>query len=193
MNNEILNKKNSTSESEDIFSNSFSNNIDFVKRFGARGAYLQLEFRNAYDTQENDNYFYSESFDYRDGEEIARIQDQYIDEDANSENYSFGVSQRSVLSEDLFLDLSYNFSSNHDENQRFVYEADDNGNYTVINDTLSSDFEVKSRQHRPNAGINFEGDVWRIDTNIGLLNTTLENNNFLSETSFNNTFNNDID
>lgn len=179
-----------TSESEDIFSNSFSNNIDFVKRFGARGAYLQLEFRNAYDTQENDNYFYSESFDYRDGEEIARIQDQYIDEDANSENYSFGVSQRSVLSEDLFLDLSYNFSSNHDENQRFVYEADDNGNYTVINDTLSSDFEVKSRQHRPNAGINFEGDVWRIDTNIGLLNTTLENNNFLSETSFNNTFNN---
>ncbi|MCL6219737.1 outer membrane beta-barrel protein [Zunongwangia pacifica] len=179
-----------TSESEDIVSNNFSNNVDFVKRFGKRGAYLQLEFRNSYDTRENDNYFYSESFDYRDGEEISKIQDQYIDEDSDTQNYSAGVSQRSVLSDDLFLDLSYNFSSNIDKNKRFVYEADDSGNYIVINDTLSSDFEVQSRQHTPNAGINYEGDVWRVDTNIGLLNTTLENNNFLSETSFSSTYNN---
>ncbi|WBL22926.1 outer membrane beta-barrel protein [Zunongwangia sp. HRR-M8] len=177
-------------ESEDIHSTSFSNNIDFIKRFGNRGAFLQLEFRTTYDDQENDNYFYSERVVYDDNGNNTEIQDQYIDEDGNTENYSFSVSQRSVLSDDLFLDLSYDFSSNNNTNERYVFEADENGDYSVLNEGLSSNFEVKSRQHIPNAGINYEGDVWRIDTNFGLLNTTLENNNYLSDISFDNTYNN---
>ncbi|MDN3595369.1 outer membrane beta-barrel protein [Zunongwangia endophytica] len=180
----------STTESEDIYSTSFSNNIDFIKRFGNRGAFLQLEFRNTYDVQENDNYFYSERVVYDDNGNDTEIQDQYIDEDGNTENYSFSVSQRSVLADDLFLDLSYDFSSNNNTNERYVFEADQNGDYSVLNEGLSSNFEVKSRQHIPNAGINYEGDVWRIDTNFGLLNTTLENNNYLSDISFDNTYNN---
>lgn len=179
-----------TGESEDIYSTSFSNNIDFIKRFGKRGAFLQLEFRNSYDVQENDNYFYSERVVYNDADDDVDIQDQYIDEDGNTQNYSFSVSQRSVLSDDLFLDLSYDFRSENNTNERYVYDADANGNYNTYNEELSSNFEVQSRQHIPNAGINFEGDVWRVDTNIGLLNTTLENENYLSETSFDNTYNN---
>ena len=180
----------STSSSEDINSNSFSNNLDFIKRFGKRGAFLQLEFRNSYDTQENDNYFYSERIVYSDDGEDTNIQDQYIDEDSNTKNYSFSVSQRSVLADDLFLDVSYNFASNNNTNERYVYEADGNGDYGILNTSLSSDFEVKSRQHIPSAGINYEGDKWRIDTNLGLLNTTLENNNYLTDISFDNTYNN---
>jgi hypothetical protein len=181
---------NSTSLSnEQLESEDFSNNIDFIKRFGSGGAYIQLEFSNDHSRQRNDNFYYSESMFFKEFDVVTEIQDQYIDEDEVKDEYSFEVSKRSVLAPQFFLDVSYDFDYSNSKNKRFVYEAE-NGDYNILNNILSNDFDVTSKQHTPKLGLNYEGDKWRVNTDLGLLHTSLENENFLEETSFDNTYNN---
>jgi len=183
---------NSTSLSnEQLESENFSNDIDFIKRFGSRGAYLQLEFSNDHSRQRNDNFYYSESMFFKESDVVTEIQDQYIDEDENKNEYSFEVSKRSVLAPQFFLDVSYDFNYSNSTNKRFVYEAENgDGAYNILNSVLSNDFDVTSKRHTPKLGLNYEGDNWRINTDVGLLHTSLENENFLEETSFDNAYNN---
>ncbi|MCB7481532.1 outer membrane beta-barrel protein [Christiangramia sediminis] len=175
-------------EMEELTSADFSNNVDFIKRFGSRGSYLQLDLDHSHSKQENENIYFSQST-FINTPENNMIQDQLIDQDENSNSFGAGISKRSVLAEKLFLDLNYDFSTSKSRNTRNVFDAVD-GNYTNFNELLSNDFEVKSYTHTPNAAINYEGEVWRIDTEIGLLSTSLKTENFIDEVSFDNTYNN---
>lgn len=189
-NRDLINKT-ETFDNEELQSVDFNNNIDFIKRFGSRGAYVQMEFSNSHRKQENDNFYYSESMFFDNGEEVTEIQDQFIDEDQNRNAYNFETSQRSVLADELFLDVSYDFEYENSINKRYVYESEETvGNYDSLNEVLSSDFQVTSRRHTPNLGLNYEGEIWRIRSNFGLLHTDLENNNFFEDTFFDNTYNN---
>ena len=175
-------------EMEELTSADFSNNVDFIKRFGSRGSYLQLDLDHSHSKQENENIYFSEST-FINAPENNMIQDQLIDQDENTNSFGAGISKRSVLAENLFLDINYDFSTSKSRNTRNVFDAVD-GNYTNFNELLSNDFEVKSYTHTPNAGINYEGEVWRVDTEIGLLSTSLETDNFINEVNFDNTYNN---
>ena len=180
-----------TSEIEQMQSEDFSNEIDFTKRFGSRGAYLDLEFSNDHSEQTNDNFYFSESLFLEGGEEVVEIQDQYIDEDETENSYAFQARQRSVLADDFFLDVAYEFNYSNSTNKRYVYEAEEGEeDYDELNTLLSSDFEAISRRHTPNIGLNYEGDVWEVDTEVGVLRTELENMNYLKEGAFENTYNN---
>lgn len=175
-------------DNEDLKDVDFSNDIDFIRRFGGRGAFLQLRFSNDLSRQQNDNFHYSESNFFQNTDQENQIQDQYIDEDEDENRYSFEVSQRSVLAEDFFLDLSYDFDYSESSNKRYVYDGQD-GSYDQLNDLLSNDFQVISRRHTPSFGLNYEGEIWRINTNFGLLHTSLEDSNFLQDSAFSNTYN----
>ncbi|MEH6407105.1 MAG: outer membrane beta-barrel protein, partial [Leeuwenhoekiella sp.] len=177
-----------TSNREEVKSVNLDYGMDFIKRFGSRGAFIRAEFDYSNDTQENDNFYYSESNFY----DVPRteLQDQYINDDEKENQYAVELEQRSVLAKNLFLDLSYDFSSSKSTNERDVYDADNSGAYTAFNDTLSNNFEVRTFKNTPNVGLNYEGEAWRINTSVGLLNTHLENTNFLQQTSFDNTYNN---
>lgn len=175
-------------DNEDLKNVDFSNDIDFIRRFGGRGAFLQLRLSNDLSRQQNDNFHYAESNFFQNTDQENQIQDQYIDEDEDENRYSFEVSQRSVLAKDFFLDLSYDFDYSESTNKRYVYDSQD-GNYDQLNDLLSNDFQVISRRHTPSFGLNYEGDIWRINTNFGLLHTSLEDSNFLQESAFSNTYN----
>lgn len=180
-----------TFQNEDLESTDFNNDIDFIKRFGNRGAYIQMEFSNDHRKQNNDNFYFSQSNFFEDGAENTTVQDQFIDENENQDQYSFEMSQRSVLFSDFFLDIAYDFEYEETTNKRFVYESENgNGEYDILNNLLSNDFQVISRRHTPNLGLNHEGEIWRINTNVGLLHTVLENSNYLQETSFNTSYNN---
>lgn len=186
---ELLTK---TSDNEELYSSNFSNRLNFIRKFGSRGAYLQLDFENQNDKQETGNNFYSESLDYRDGTLVSTdVRDQYIDEEEVTDKYEAGITQRSVLAEKLFLDLSYDFDVENMSNTRSVYDFDEaEGSYSILNTSLSNDFEVKSIKHIPNAGLNYEGKKWRLGFNVGLLNTSLENENFLAQSTFEKSYNN---
>ncbi|MFZ0489991.1 MAG: outer membrane beta-barrel protein [Salegentibacter sp.] len=175
-------------DNEDLKDIDFSNDIDFIRRFGGRGAYLQLRLSNDMSRQQNDNFHYSESNFFQNPDQENQIQDQYINEDEDEDRYSVQVSQRSVLADDFFLDLSYDFDYSESTNKRYVYNGQD-GSYDQLNDLLSNDFQVISRRHTPSFGLNYEGEIWRINTNFGLLHTSLEDNNFLQDSAFSNTYN----
>ena len=178
-----------TEEMEDLESAEFTNRIDFIKRFGGNGAYLQVDVDHSHSKQQNDNFFMSESV-FRPGTvDQLEVQDQYIDQDEKENSFGIGISKRSVLAEKLFLDLNYEFTTSNSRNTRNVFDAE-NGDYTNFNELLSNDFEVNSYKHTPNAGINYEGEKWRVNSEIGLLSTTLKTDNYIEEVSFDNTFNN---
>lgn len=176
-------------EEEDLKSASFSNRIDFIKRFGSRGSYFQLDFQHSHSRQENDNIYYSERTIFSGNNPGTQIQDQYIDEDEKKNTMEVGASKRNVLAKELFLDLNYNFSASKTNNVRNIFNLE-NGDYSDFDEFLSNDFEVRNFIHTPNAGINFEGETWRIGTKLGLLSTNLQTNNFRDDISYNNTFNN---
>lgn len=186
---ELVNSTETTDEEqlESIFVN---NRLDMIRRYGSRGAYSQLNFTNSHQRQENENFFFSESRFMR-GEEVVEIQDQFIDEDQNEDEYSVGLTQRFVLANKFFLDASYDFTATNSANKRSVFDYDTQAeSYSSFNTLLSSDFESRSQKNIPNAGLNYEGVKWRLGTEVGLLNTTLETTNFLQEGSFSNSYNN---
>lgn len=181
-----------TEDREDIYSKEFNNRISFTRKFGKRGAYLEASFENSNQTRNSENFFYSELFD-TEGDVLVetRIQDQFIDEENTTDEYKAGATQRSVLAEKLFLDLSYDFSTQNMSSTRSVFEFDEDSNeYDLFSNLLSNDFEVTSLKNIPNAGITYEGKKLRAGFDVGLLNTTLENRNYLADVDFKNTYNN---
>ena len=167
-----------------------SNNINFIKRFGSRGAYLQADFSNDNNKSERENLFTSERVTFEDGVEEIQEQNQLIDEEDQSDEYSLGITQRSVLRENFFLDLSYDFSTEKAENTRNVFGLDEQGEHNVFLSDLSNAFEVKSLKHIPNLGLSYEGEKLRAGFDAGLLNTTLETNNQINGSGFDRSFNN---
>lgn len=177
-------------DDEYLESRTFSNRLDVIRRYGNRGAYTQIDFENRHQVQENENSFYSESRFFGDQENV-QVQNQFIDEDENENTYSIGATQRFVMATKLFLDASYDFTTTGSTNSRYVYDLDQAGNFNNnYNELLSSDFKSRSIKNIPNVGVNYEGEKWRLGSEIGLLNTTLENTNYLQEGSFSNSYDN---
>ncbi len=176
-------------DEENLESTSFSNRLDFIRRYGRGGAYTQIDLSSDHNRQENENFFTSLSNFFGD-QARTEVQDQFIDEVQNTNEYSIGVTQRFVMAKKLFFDASYDLSSATSTNTRSVFDADTEGNYSNFNTLLSSDFESKSIKNIPNVGVNFEGQKWRWGTEIGLLNTTLENTSFFEDVDFSSTYNN---
>lgn len=184
-----LTNNSSTFSNEEINSTNFSNRINFIRKFGGNGAYLQAYLKNNNDKQEGENQFKSEITDFETGN--RNVQDQIIEEDNKKDEYRLGFTQRSVLTEKLYLDLSYDYSTERSNNERSVFDFNDTaGNYTTFNETLSNSFEINSHKHRPNVGLNYEGSKWRAGLGIGYLNTSLASEDFISGTSFERNFEN---
>jgi len=178
-----------TSDQEAISNINLRNNIDFIRRFGSRGAFFRLDLSQEYRNQQNDNFYFSQS-EFFGSDARVEVQDQFIDEDEREYQYGLGAEQRFVLATDFFLDLNYNLSTSKSTNARYVYEADASGAYTVLNDTLSSNFEVNTIRNRPTVGFRYDHEAWRINADVGLINTVLKNENLLGSGGFDNAYNN---
>ena len=181
-----------TSESENLYSSDFSNQINFIRRFGSRGAYLQGYFSNDNRKQENENFFHSERMTYSsEGVEETQRRNQLIDQDNKHDEYRVGFTQRSVLADELFLDISYDYSTQKSTNIRNVFDMDDQeGSFTNFNEDLSNAFEIRSVKHRPNVGLNYESQKWRAGVGVGYLSTSLDNKDQLTGTGFDRNFEN---
>src|SRR5690606_26568363 len=109
------------------------------RRFGSRGAYLQGKFINMHSKSENENIFESERVTFEEDIEEIATQNQFINEENSSDRYSFGITQRSVLRDKLFLDLAYDLNAENSTNERNVFELDaDTREYTEFNEFLSN-------------------------------------------------------
>lgn len=189
-NGNIINTSTTSSNTEN-YNGNFSNRLNAIRKFGSRGAYLQLNFRNENKVSRDDDFFFSEREIFDGSGSPAEIQDQFIEEEQEENEYDLGATQRSVLAEDFFLDLSYDVTFQNGSNSRKVFDFDGNtGSYSDFDSQLSNEFEFNSTKHIPNIGLSYESEKWRASFDAGLLNTTLKSENIAAGTSFENNFNN---
>ncbi|WP_121667707.1 outer membrane beta-barrel protein [Mesonia aquimarina] len=182
-----------TEQFSEVFTTNFSNNFDVTRKFGTKGAYVRLGFDNTNnESQDDSQYFSSRDVFDADGNLVeTTIQDQYIDQDEQEDEYSLNFGSRFPLSEKLFVDLEYDYTKNNSTNTRLVYRADQNtGDYTILIDELSNDFESESFNHRPDVGLVYRGEKLRASVSGGIQNIRLKNEDLFTGSSFDNTYNN---
>lgn len=179
-----------TDNRNDNLNFTFSNDLSITRKFGNRGAFLNFSFENENNKSESDNFFFSsrETFGTN---PTTEIQDQLISEDNNSDTYEIRSRYRSVMTDNLFLDIAYSYEIESSKNERSVLDFDENtGAYSNFNAELSNKFKVKGETHIPNVGLRYEGDKLRTGFNVGLLNTQLRTENLIQNVGFKNDFNN---
>lgn len=181
-----------TSSHSENYNATFSNRLDFIRKFGSRGAYLEFEFSNENMVSNADNFFFSQrTIDPNTPSEDTKIQNQLISQEKKENEYEFEIKQRSVLAKDFFLDLSYEFEIQNGDNKRMVYDfSNTTEDYTNFDPSLSNKFKYSSFTHIPNVGLSYEGEKWRASFDTGLLSTQLKSENNIDNTSFDNTYNN---
>ncbi|MDQ7917550.1 outer membrane beta-barrel protein [Mesonia sp. MT50] len=182
-----------TEQFSNLSSTNFSNRLNVTRKFGSKGGFISLGFDNTNNTSEEENVYFSsrEIYDDLGNLEDTDIQDQFINQNTRKDEYSVRANTRLPLSEKLSLDVSYSYTKSKGKSERLIYEKDDvTGEYDVLVDTLSNDFNSETFNHRPNIGLVYKDDKLRASISGGLENVRLKNEDLFSETSFDNTYNN---
>ncbi|MGM0636601.1 MAG: outer membrane beta-barrel protein [Bacteroidota bacterium] len=178
-----------TNSREDNQSTNFSNNFTFSRKFGEKGSYVSLRFRNSHRNRENDNYFFSERTTAEQPD--SEIQDQLIATDNSTDEYNTSFTYRQALAEKLFLDASYSFEVDKTTNSRSVLDFDEASNsYSDLNQNLSNAFNYTGQIHRPSLGLRLETEKIRSGLSLGLLNSQLSTSSVTTDSEFDNSFNN---
>ena len=169
---------------------SFSNNLDVIKRFGSKGQFLRVGFNNnnnVTDGSSNLNTLRSVYGNNPSEEEV----DQLTKIDNRSDTYQAEIEFRQPIIKNLFADLEYRYNWQNQENSRIVndFDAASNG-YTDFNADLSSEFTFKNIQQRSTFGINYEGEALSVRVNANYQNTEMNNNDRLQNLEFDKDFNN---
>ncbi len=167
----------------------FSSDLTFTRRFATKGSYLSFNFSNRNSRRDNENFFFSERtvFSTNDVEE----QNQFINVNDESQRYTASTTYRHTLKEELFLDVSYRYETDRNENLREVFDFENTTqNFTDFNELLSSSFRSRGQIHRPSLGLNYEGEKIRTGSSLGLLNSSIETEDLTGEGDFRNSFNN---
>jgi hypothetical protein len=188
-NQNLINTSETENRNENINLN-FSNKLSVTRKFGDKGAFLNLSLDNDNNKSESDNFFFSSREIFGD-KPNSLLQDQLISEDNYSDTYEIESRYRSVMTNNLFLDATYSYEIQSSKNERSVFDFDENTNsYSNFNAELSNEFKVKGDTHIPSVGLRYEGDKLRTGFNIGLINTQLRTENLIQNIEFKNEFNN---
>ncbi len=186
----LINTSATTMNSEN-YSGEFSNNLNVIRKFGGNGAYLEFYFDNTHDSYNGKRFFSSETEIFSEGISDTESQNQFIDENRKENQYRTGISDRSVLAKDFFLDISYDLEIENGSNKRNVFNFNDvEQDYSNFDGTLSNEFKFNGTKHIPNIGLSYESEKWRASFDAGLLNTTLKSQNLIDNVNFENTYNN---
>ncbi len=182
-----------TEQNGEVFSTNYSNRFDVTRKFGSKGAFIRLGFNNTNNTSEDDQVYYSsrEIYDEAGNLENTEIQDQYIDEDSQEDEYEIEIDSRLPLTEKLSLDIEYSYRKNNRTNTRLVYDREEGEeDYNSLNDNLSNDFESETFDHQPELGLVYNSDKLRASFSGGIQNIRLKNVDLFTNNSFDNTYNN---
>ncbi len=169
---------------------SFSNEIEAIKKLSTRGHYIKVGFQNTNNMNDGSTLINNENEVYGDDEGLMSV-NQEVDLRTSNDSWRGDIEFRQPLLNNLFLDLSYSYNSRNARNERIVNDYEQNtAMYTSYNAFLSSDFNTRNNQQRPEVGLNYETDKWVIGLNAGWVNTTLKNNERLQNLAFFKSFDN---
>ncbi|GAA3586984.1 outer membrane beta-barrel protein [Flavivirga amylovorans] len=176
--NALINESNTESVVETVGKN-FTNDIQVTKRFGSNGAYLRLNIDNEISSRESDDFLFSKTDIYGDNpDEIIRDQftrgNNKVNDLRTSINYNIPL-----IAKELFLNFGYGYSRNKQEDKQSTLDKDVNGDYTVFNTELSTDFEYINEILTPEFSIRYRNKKWSARFNTSYLFRNLENKDLL--------------
>jgi hypothetical protein len=126
----------------------FKNNINFSKKFGKKGAFLGLRINNQIDKTEGKSYNISE---VRILNTPTENRNQLNDNNSEYKSISSTLTYRQpLIDKKLFLDFSYQYSTNKREDRKSIYDFNTNSQeYDNFNTSLSTDFTNKNIKSTP--------------------------------------------
>ncbi|MDD7887584.1 TonB-dependent receptor [Flavivirga sp. 57AJ16] len=174
-----LTNESNTESTVETFGKNFSNDIEVTKRFGSKGAYLSLAIGNEIRKRESNDFLFSRTNIYGDSpDEIIR--DQFTEGNNEVNNLNTDINYNiPLITKGLFLNFGYNYSRNVQEDKQSTLDKDTNGDYTVFNTDLSTDFEYINEILRPRVSIRYRNKKWSARFNTSYLYRNLENRDLL--------------
>ncbi len=176
--NVLTNESNTESVVETLGKN-FNNTIEVTKNFGSKGAYLRARINTRVNKGERDDFLFSEINIYGDSPDTF-VRDQFTGGSNKTTTLNTGINYNlPIFTEGLFLNFGYSYNRNVQDDERRTLDKDNNGDYTIFNTELSTDFEYINDILKPEFSIEYRNKVWSANFKSSYLFRTLENKDLL--------------
>lgn len=174
----------------DGFQRNFSNRLHIIKKLDTLGRFVSMRFSNNNNENRNVANLQSTSVVYNDNLETQEL-DQLTEVNNKRNSFEIQGEYRHPLTEKVFLDLEYAYSHDNRDNRKTVNDYDnDQEEYRLFNDELSSDFNFKNIQQTPAIGIRRNGDKLNFRIGAEYKMTDLSNRDFLQNSDFSKNYKN---
>ena len=177
--NELTNQSRTDSFSESE-ANNFRSEIEVTKRFGSKGAFLNIGTEVRYNTIDTEDFLTSETnFFNTTADDIVR--DQFTDSKNRNRNFETQISYRlPIIAKELFLNFEYEFRDEKRTNLRRTFDRDQTTNqFDDFNVDLSTDFEFLNQENTPSLKLSYRKEKWSVSLTTKYVFRTLENKDFL--------------
>jgi len=166
------------SEQKSLINNqNISYDTYFTKKFQKEGRSVSFRFAGNNSQDQTELNLNSELNDFTNNN--VEIIDQFKDISSNSDNIQTSISYSEPLSKKIMavVGYDYNLSKSHSINKSFNKDAQ--GNYTVLDELFSNDFNFNTNRNAANLGIGFKNDKMEVKlTNIFRMDDMNQKNNF---------------
>lgn len=181
--NQTLTNESNTSSFSETKGKNFQNEIDLTKRFGANGAFFKFGIETQINQTETDDFTASQTNIFGDNPENIN-RDQFSDGERNNNVFRINGKYRfPIISKKLFFDASLSLRDNKRESIRSTFDKDTNGNFSIFNQELSTNFTYKNRRTTPTAGLVYRAEKWSVSASASYVIRTLESSDNLRPNS----------
>ena len=164
---------------------SFNTSAIWRKRFKKVGRTVSISFNQRFNENNNDGFLLNESQFFNPDGALIRTQNtnQKKVNDNISNTIRTRVSYTEPLSKKSFIELNYSFDNNNSSKKILSYDKDGSGKYTVLKDSLSSDF--KYIYNTNSGGVNYRFNEKKYNLSLGgnISNTAFEQVDYFKDTS----------
>ncbi|EGV44711.2 TonB-dependent receptor [Bizionia argentinensis JUB59] len=187
--NVLTNNSNANSYIEDIGKN-FRNNINITKKFGDKGAFVRVNVTNEINTRESEDYLtsltnvYGKDVNDPNNPEYVLLdqteRDQLTNGEGDVNTFRSSINYRlPLIAEALFLDFDYNYDREKSMDTKSTYDKDGQGDYSMFNEDLSTDFEYLDESMTPGVSISYSNKIWSANFGFNYVFRTLGNTDLL--------------
>lgn len=162
------NKTNATSKT-------FKNALDISKRFGDKGASLNLNINTEWNDQEENNFLNSETLFTEDPSNDV-LRNQFSDSN-QSLNSFFGSLRYTIpiIAKELFINLNYSYRADTRKSLLSTFDFNETTQeFDTFNSLLSTDFEFKNNRSTPGIGFTLRKENYSLSISGSYVNRVLE-------------------
>ncbi|TYB75916.1 outer membrane beta-barrel protein [Bizionia myxarmorum] len=185
----LTNNSNTNSYVENTGKN-FRNNINLTKKFGDRGAFVRVDLTNEINKRDSEDFLtsltnvYGEDVNNPNNPDYVLIdqteRDQFTNGIGDENNFRSSVNYRlPIIAKELFLNFQYQYNRDKSTDTKSTYDLDGQGNYSIFNEDLSTDFEYLDESTTPGVSLSYRNKTWSGSLSFNYVFRTLGNMDLL--------------